>query len=466
MKMKKYNILSVVLVLLISVFIVSCDTWIDPDINKDPNTPLVVPMEYLLPAIQSNMAYDLGGNDAVRTLGIWMQYFNGVDRQSETEGHFVYTPANCNNLWNSIYGVTGKDIYILISKANEKNADDIALSIHTSGVAKVLMADLLAFTTNLWNDIPYTEAFLGDIEGLMNPKLDTQAEIYATIDLLLSEAITELSVEESILPIEGDMIFDGDNEQWLATAYALRARYSLLLQKVNGASAYTEALQYADSALVHGFAGYIFDNYGTAANAKNPLAQFMSERSGDLVMGSTFIDMLVANNDPRLAQYSTGSEGSDPGTSDPGSLPGNYAAAATAPIVHMNLAELYFIMAESYIMTANSADAFDAYIDGVEASLDDVTGSHGTLPTDVDAMDEASLTLEDIMIQKYLANYVTVQAFNDWRRTGFPTLGMPFEAVTTEIPRRYPYPQEEETYNSNVSNVGIDLIDRVWWDVE
>lgn len=466
--MKKINILSVILVLLISVFFVSCDAWIDPDINDDPNQPLEVPMEYLLPAIQTNMAFDLGGNDAVRTTGIWMQYFNGVDRQSKDEGHYVYKPADCNNLWNSIYGVTGKDIYILIGKANELNADGIAKSIYTSGVAKICMAELMGVTTNLWNDIPYSEAFLGDITGNTAPGVDTQEEIYASIDQLLSDAITELSEEESILPIVGDMVFDGDEEQWLAVAYALRARYTLITQKRTGASAYTTALQYADSALAHGFEGYVFDNFSVGSTSSNPLSQFMVQRAGDLVMCSTIYDMLDVNNDPRLNEYVDGSvgAGSTPGTTEDGDLLGDYFANATSPVYHMKLSELYFIMSECYMMTANPTDAFDAYIAGVESSLDDVLGTHATLPDDVAAMDAASLTLEDIIVQKYIANIGTVQAFNDWRRTGYPTLPLATDATILEIPRRYPYPVEEVTYNPNVSNDGVSLITRVWWDAE
>lgn len=469
--MKKNNILSVVLVLLISVFISSCDTWIDPDINNDPNNPLDVPMSMILPSIQTNMAYDLGGNDAVRTLGIWMQYFNGVDRQSQTEGRFIYSPANCNNLWNSIYGGTGKDIYILLEKASVLDGDGVPASVYTRGVAKVLMADLLAFTTNLWNDIPYSEAFLGDKTGLMNPKLDTQEQIYAVIDQLLVDAIADLNQPSSVLPITGDMVYGGSRDSWRATAWALRARYALMLQKRTGNAAYTNAIAYADSAIARGFTaatfnGYRFNNFGTAANAKNPLAQFMAERAGDLVMGSTFINMMATSADPRRSRYAADgtTAGSAPGTSDPGVLPGAFAAGATSPVYHMHKSELFFIKAEAYLMTANSVDAFTAFNDGVNASLVLVVGNSTVRPTGLPA-NAAALTLQDIIVQKYIANFGNVQGFNDWRRTGYPTLGLPFAAVTTEIARRYPYSQEEVTYNSNVSNVGIDITSRIWWDV-
>jgi hypothetical protein len=69
--------------------------------------------------------------------------------------------------------------------------------------------------------------------------------------------------------------------------------------------------------------------------------------------------------------------------------------------------------------------------------------------------------LEDIIKQKYISFwlYQPIEAYNDWRRTGFPALtnsiGLP--------PRRFPYPQSE--FDSNAENVPtVQPTDGVWWD--
>jgi hypothetical protein len=78
-------------------------------------------------------------------------------------------------------------------------------------------------------------------------------------------------------------------------------------------------------------------------------------------------------------------------------------------------------------------------------------------------VDETSITLEMIMMQKRHALVGQAQLFADWRRTGIPTLDLAIGATKTEIPRRLPYPQDETIYNPNVPSIG-SIIDPVWWD--
>jgi hypothetical protein len=478
MKIKKLNIIGVALLLMLTAFFTSCETWIDPELNEDPNNPVDVTLDLIVPSIMVNMAYDQGGNDAVRTTAIWMQHFDGVARQSFAEGTFVYTPADCNNLWNSTYP-NMNDINDVIAKASEVNEDGDVLSPKTRGMAKVLFAEHLAFATNFWGDIPYSEALLGDENT--SPKLDSQESIYGVIQTMLDEAITDLEDETGLIGIQGDMIFDGDAESWLATAYGLKARYSLILSKRNGASAYTDAITNANLALTHadassafkslsGFVAPIFIDAGTGAN---PIYQFMNER-GDVRMCATFTDFMSNNNDPRLGVYSGGSGvGSEPlSQNEEADVPGDYVAAIDAPVRFMNTSELHFILAEATFGTDEPAAIAHAQ-DGIYQSVIEAG-------IDIDAVDDDDIplwdnfksyvennisTLEDIMDEKWVATYGTVQPFNDWRRTGYPDLTVPADATNNVFPRRYPYAQEEATYNPNVPE-GTSIFSRVWWDAE
>ena len=104
--MKKFtnNIIKAVGVFLVFMLsLSSCDMWIDTDLNVDPDAPADVPMNLMLPAIEQNFGYLLGGFDLVGTTGIWMQQFDGVDRQPFTEARYQYTSADVNNLWNSTF---------------------------------------------------------------------------------------------------------------------------------------------------------------------------------------------------------------------------------------------------------------------------------------------------------------------------------------------------------------------------
>src|SRR6185503_5658721 len=61
-----------------------------------------------------------------------------------------------------------------------------------------------------------------------------------------------------------------------------------------------------------------------------------------------------------------------------------------------------------------------------------------------------SITLEKIMVQKYIAQFTNVECFTDWRRTGFPNIQpVPVNITGDVIPRRLPNPQSERIYNVN-----------------
>lgn len=482
MKMKKLNILGISLMLILFAFFTSCESWIDPEINEDPNNPVDVGMEFILTAVQVDMAYDFGGNNAMRTTNIWMQYFDGVDRQSFTEAKYIYTSADCNNLWNSIYTVMN-DIKDIIEKASVLDEDGNMLSPKMKGVAEVIFAEYLAVTTNLWGDIPYTEAFLGD-ENL-HPTVDSQENIYVVIQALLDQAILDLQDESGTADIVGDLIFDGVESDWLATAWALKARYTLLLSEQNGATAYTNALTYADNALAAGFTGFVFNMFDEGGGtAEHPFTQFMDDRSGDIVMCATFMDYLVGNNDPRMFAVADGSEGytgSTPSLQELGDLPGDYCNASESPVVLMSLSELKFIQAEALYVTSG-ANIDTTFEEAIMYSVIDMLNYAGLDPNNIYDVDlEATppeipttaaqfadgynvSSLEDIMEEKWVATHATVQGFNDWRRTGFPVLTVPANAVGV-TPLRWIYPQEEVTYNTNISNVGVTIWQPLWWDI-
>ncbi len=72
---------------------------------------------------------------------------------------------------------------------------------------------------------------------------------------------------------------------------------------------------------------------------------------------------------------------------------------------------------------------------------------------------------ERIMTEKNIANYLSLETYNDWRRTGFPVLTKVQNAFTSDIPRKWLYPSSELLNNSsNVPYPANNLMARVWWD--
>ncbi len=68
------------------------------------------------------------------------------------------------------------------------------------------------------------------------------------------------------------------------------------------------------------------------------------------------------------------------------------------------------------------------------------------------------------MEEKSIADFLSIENYNDWRRTGFPNLTIvanPQAGVTT-IPRRYPYSAQEISTNPQPQNTNVKITDRVW----
>lgn len=447
------------ILLAFALLFTSCDKWIDADMNISKDYPTTVPMQYLVPSIQVSMAYDLGGNDAVKPTNTWMQYFDGVDRQSLTTATYLLTPSDVNNMWNSVYDGEMMDAHRLIQLSVDQKSPAY------SGVAKVCMAWCLGETTNLFGAIPYSEAFQGSAD--LTPAFDKQSTIYNSMRTLLTEAISELG-QTNAIALKGDMIYANSTAKWIKAAHSLLARLELNTSKVKGDAAYTAALSHISA----GFSSNADDMqlvFGTSEPNSNPIYQFMRDR-GDIVMGSTFMDKLNSKSDPRAPFYAQPGSGGDlhgsiPGTQDSkAALPGSYNANPESPVVMMSFAELKFIEAEAKLKTDASA-SLAAFKAAAAASVLKVTGAvnQAWLDKNINIETTATLTLQKIIEQKYLALYSQNQPYTDYRRTGFPSfLAKPVGATKSTPPKRFPYPQEEVTYNSANIPTGGDLNGTMW----
>ena len=446
-------------ILLITVLLGSCKKWIDPSMNVDPNNPGDVAMAQLVAPIEANLAYIVGGEMA-RWDCAWMQQLAGLQSQSADIDIYTIGESDVTNAWSyNLYAPGMISTKTLMDKAAAAN------SPHYAGIAEVLMAYHLGVTTDNWGDIPYSDALKGATGGL-KPKYDTQETIYTSIFSLLDEAITDLGSTSSVFsPDVEDLIYQGDLDKWIKTAYALKARYNLHLAKIKGATSYTSALAAVTNAYTSNDDDFKFV-FGSAYNNSNPAYQFEQERTGYIAANSTYMGMLSATSDPRQAVYFDGTIGSASGEANADAAPiGPAYASSESPVYLISYAEVKFIEAEARF-NLNAADplAVTAYNEGLKASLqrEGVYGD-GTWYS-ANEITAGTITLEKIMDQKYLSSFLQLETWSDWRRTGFPVLVKPAGAVTTEIPRRLPYPDDERLYNGDNMPAGLTITSRVWWD--
>ncbi|MEO7923658.1 MAG: SusD/RagB family nutrient-binding outer membrane lipoprotein [Chitinophagaceae bacterium] len=135
----------------------------------------------------------------------------------------------------------------------------------------------------------------------------------------------------------------------------------------------------------------------------------------------------------------------------------------------ISFAEYNFIRAEAALMGApGTAQTF--FTDGITASMQEV----GATPAEITAYLTTNGTLigtnaqklRQIIEEKYVASFgVSVEPWTDWRRTGYPIISAPANAVLGTIPRTLFYPQTEIDLNpNNPGQKDAGLQGRVFWD--
>ena len=176
---------------------------------------------------------------------------------------------------------------------------------------------------------------------------------------------------------------------------------------------------------------------------------------------------------------------------------GDYFTKPDAPGMLMSYAELLFILSEAtqkgYI-TGGSTTAQQYYEDGIKASFEQFGNEIVTLGEEIFGM-PPGLTVQDyiddymangdgawdydsdgdplpeIGYQKWLAMFDQgIQAWFEWRRTGFPTLTPAEDGLNGgKIPIRIFYPSDEGARNATnlqeaVDRQGVDDLNTpVWW---
>ncbi len=435
--------------------------------------------------------------DAERSFGNYVQNF-------VIQGGGAAGVTSVSGTWSNVYLYVLPNLKIIREKALAVDAK------HFDAVAQILTAINLGIATDSYENIPYTEA--AQASGNFNPAFDTQESIYQNIFSLLDNAIAELEGPDNsgYAPSNNsDMIYHGDLSKWLRAAYTLKARYKLHLINKEGA---TKAAQEALTAIAKGFTSNA-DDFQMSFDEKhiNPWysREVLAKHTGN--SHDVICDQLVSymdgtsypftggtvTMDPRLPVYAQTDDGSNvykgyvsggQGISGDGT-PANtdfreegYYTNANAPIVIISYAEAKFIEAEAEFLanggTTTSAGTtqagYDAYLAGIAANMAKlgVNGADYLADPSV-AMGAANLKLQNIMKEKYIANFLNPETYVDFRRYNFSTdvfkdLALPVDNDQSEFPGKWlvraQYPSTEASRNpENVTKNQKSPDVPVWW---
>ncbi|MEM9822368.1 MAG: SusD/RagB family nutrient-binding outer membrane lipoprotein [Bacteroidota bacterium] len=441
------SIKSYILLSLLTIFSLnSCSDYFG-DINVDPDNPIEVTPDVLLSQIETRLAYVLGG-DASRYIGLYTQHVDGCCRQFLVYQNYGIQGADVDALW-------GRNLYSSILMDNRQllvGAETNSYN-HYSGISKAIEAFSIMLITDLFGDAPYSEAFQGT--ELLQPKFDTQEEIYNSILTLINEGRDLFALDGGgLTPGADDFFYGGDVEAWGKFLNLLEARARLHLSKVS-ADNYRQALD----ALAKGVFDSEADNatlpFGAGATSSAPWFQYTEQRD-DIDVGVNYVALMDNLNDPRSAVYGAPI---DQGVAHP-----ILVANRNFPI--LTYTEQEFIRAEATLNIDGAAAAHPIYLGAIRASFNEA-GLGSEAYDDYVAQAEvdpgaANLSMEEIMTQKYIALFLNPEVFTDWRRTGIPSLS---PNSGSQIPRRLPYAQNEVLSNNNTpSPSDVTQFTPVWWD--
>ena len=456
--MKKY--IKTILFTVFSIsFLAGCQTELD-DFNNNPNNPSNSNPSLLLAAMELS-TFQTHSSGLMRNAGIFTQHLQGTNvGQLGAISYYVVNEGEINNEWNLIYGTTLMNGHIL----NRDFANDYP---YYNGIGQILTALNLGYVTDMWGDVPYDNAFLA-ADGSKAPKYNTQEEIYQRLQTILDQAIINLKKPKNSneeVPGDDDYIFKGQTGKWIKVAYVLKARYALRLSEVD-TNAAQKALDYINLAGMLSIADDAETYFLGETNSFNQWYAFNKQRKNYLKMGKYFVNDLITNNDPRLSfmvgkddngEYS-GNAANDDDTVETSYI-GPKFANPDSQIGIITYAEAKFIEAEAKFRLGQ--DAKPALQAAVTASVLKITGN--AITSDFLETSTSKVDLETIMQQKYIALFLTMEPYNDYRRTGFPALIPNQNSDTKLIPLRLPTPSDERQYNPNATVVS-NVTTNVWWD--
>lgn len=419
-----------------------------------------------------------------------------------------------SNNWDNGYQVRLRELIDALRKIEDDPAE---ANLHQ--MVRIWRAYTFMRITDSYGDVPYTEAGLGFIDGVVFPAYDSQEFIYTSEAGILEELATASTALDPALPSPSrDALYGGDVSRWKRLGYSLLLRAAMRLSKVM-----PDLAQEYVSRAVSG--GLMVSNEGnavirhTADYVNGPGSALNGGQAHFNYLVADFVDYLKQHNDPRLAAIAVrypGATGSGDQTDanaerspaeqigmpmgyDNNSI-GPIAAAAglssfyaysqidrtrmmdpLAPSFLVTYAQTQLLLAEAAHRGWVDGDAAEFYENGIRAHMEQISTSYsGTsiAQSDIDAYIRANPLepgeeLNLINTQYWVASFLTAdESWANFRRSGYPELvpnpRQDHLGPEESFMRRFGYPDSEHSLNPNAAaGVTPDRIDtRIWWDVK
>src|SRR4051812_12380702 len=211
---------SMVAFALVAMMVTESCTDLTDNLSTDPvniTNGAQVPIAQYISGAETSLIGVFEG-DVTRIGGIWSSYFDGEDRQYAGLQTYTTSGQDYDNEWVTIYNGVVNNTKIIKQKARLVN------NFYAIGIAQVMEGMALGLAADLWGDVPYTEK--AQYPKISTPKFDTQAAVYASVQILLDSAINNLNATTGSVSKE-DFFYNGDRNKWKEAAHSEKARLYL-----------------------------------------------------------------------------------------------------------------------------------------------------------------------------------------------------------------------------------------------
>ena len=467
------------------IFLTACTKSFD-QMNINPNVATVVPATNVLGSSQLlSMRTLFGTRLDCYYAGAYSGYISAPD--------YEYRVDINNDMWRSMYSTLtfAEDAMRLAKNESNDNLYAAALTFKAYNAQK---------TTDMWGDIPYSEAFKLE-KGIIYPKYDSQESVYNAILAELKIAADLFSVTGK--PIgPGDFLLNGNIAKWQKFCNSLRLRVAVRMSSADAVKATAVILEVLGNPTKYPIMTTNTDNVYWYFPGGAPDQEIWFQSMGTVTGGvklsgwrmqQPIIDALQNNNDPRLSVYADkNSWGKYSGhrfgpleLSD--TLNNNFNRSHIGNwfmndpkgfVPYMNSAEVYFCLAEIYQRGLATGVAKTAYETGITRSCEESgkinaasIASFLTQPG-VAWGNNTAANLQKIALQKWICLFKqSVEGWSEARRTDVPLLSgvsASYAVSHNRPPFRMAYPDEEKTFNTSFpfSVIEKDIFygTQVWWD--
>lgn len=522
--MKIYNFYKNIFATSIAVALItsSCSEDQMDKLNRDRNNFPSASAEQIFSDLVTKTAFSITGGSYSTYISVYIEHEGGKHNQmfyADTRVGEPISTSTFNDPYTSSYAAV-LEAKLIIDKCSEGGPDagnDITLA-----ASKILLAYNGAVLTDLFGDVPFSQAGIVDkdmIPVYRQPVVDKQEDIYKEIFKLLDEAIVILektSTANKKSLGKADFIYNGDKAAWLKAAYGLKARYTmrLLNRSANKETDLNNILNYISKSFSSASDELKFSKYN-GSDQSNPLYAFTASRNG-LGASESYAEKLKQRNDPRLTQIFMNFDKDSQNrivTTDTTKLvlfpngrgdqnQTKYSVMITdysssTPTIMLSYHELLFLKAEAYarLGAGQKANAEAALKEAIKAGFANLENSiNATIRAELIKKFTPNLSdtvsskyydtsvknlfdsnpVKEIMVQKYLAfagaNGESIEAYNDYRRLqganeNYIELKNPLN--TTKFPYRLPYGANDANNNKNVNSLITDSYyvykEKVWW---